>query len=312
MASSDPLVQMIKPFDPEEDTSTVAIRWEKWVSRFEVYLVAKAITDGDRKKAQLLLLSGPKVYDIYDTLAEDTDDYGAVKTKLANYFKPFKDEAMAVFMFREQVQKPGESVDQFVTRLRAQAKHCGFTDTSKEIRAQVLQKTINKKLRREVLKHPTWTLNEVLAEARAIENSEARAGDIEGRGEETVNRMRNVPRITMQNRQGQGPGQGRRGRGRGRGGHGGHRGQQKSQNSHQRGAQSQGAPQSDVCGKCGNRPHQGGSKNCPANGRKCNKCHKIGHYGKMCRSKTQQVHNLQAGDRESDGAQGGGEYEYHS
>ncbi len=293
MASNDPLVQMIKPFDPEEDSSTVAIRWEKWVSRFEVYLVAKDITNGGRKKAQLLLLSGSKVYDIYDTLAEDMHDYDVVKPKLANYFKPFKDEAMAIFMFREQVQKPGESVDQFVTRLRAQAKHCGFTDISKEIRAQVLQKTINRKLRREVLKHPTWTLNEVLAEARAIENSEARAGDIEGRSEETINRMRNVPPIAMQDRQAKNKcekcGCGCQGK--------------QSNKQSQGNKQSEGNKQSQqkqsfthtpgICSHCGNAwPHDGGQKHCPAKGKECRNCGAIGHFASVCRKpKTQSQDN---------------------
>ncbi len=291
--SSDPLVQMIKPFDPEEDSSTMAIRWEKWVSRFEVYLVAKDITNGGRKKAQLLLLSGSKVYDIYDTLAEDTDDYGAVKTKLANYFKPFKDEAMAILMFREQVQKPGESVVQFVTRLRAQAKHCGFTDIGKEIRAQVLQKTINRKLRREVLKHPTWTLNEVLAEARAIENSEARAGDIEGRGEETINRMRNIPPIAMQDRtpknkcekcgcgcQGKTPNQGNKQSQSNKQSQGNNKqSQQKQPFTHTPG----------VCSHCGNAwPHDGGQKNCPAKGKTCRNCDAIGHFASVCRKPKRQ------------------------
>ncbi len=142
----------------------------------------------------------------------------------------------------------------------------------------------------------------MLKEARAIENSEARAGDMER--DETINRMRNVPPLAMQDRS-KGQGQGRRGRNRG-----GRKGQQSAQKSQQRGAQNQGASQSDVCGKCGNRPHQGGPKNCPANDRKCNKCHKLGHYGKMCRSKSQQVHNLTASEREGDGSYGGDEHDY--
>ncbi len=63
MATSDPLVHMLRPFDPEEDPSTVCMRWEKWLSRFETYLVAKNITDGNRCLAHLLLLGGAKVYD---------------------------------------------------------------------------------------------------------------------------------------------------------------------------------------------------------------------------------------------------------
>ena len=40
-----------------------------------------------------------------------------------------------------------------------------------------------------------------------------------------------------------------------------------------------------VCGNCG-RSHA--PKTCPAFGKPCNHCHKLGHYAKFCRSKTKQ------------------------
>ncbi len=284
MATGDPLGSQIRVFDPDSDPSSVGTRWEKWVSRFEMYLLAKDITDAGRKKAQLLILVGEKVYDIYETLADDADDYDAVKTKLDGYFKPLKDEAMSVYSFREESQKAGESVDQFVTRLKTMAKHCGFTDKDKEIRAQVLQKTHNKKLRREVLKNLTWDLAAVLKEARAIENSEARAGNME-RSEETINRMKNVPPLAMQDRtpqdkkkcekcgcgcQGKAPKQNK---------------QDKSDKQPRSGFQHT----SGVCSSCGDSwPHQGGQKNCPAKDKECHNCGFTGHFAKVCRKPKQQ------------------------
>ncbi len=186
---------------------------------------------------------------------------------------------MAVFTFREEVQKPGESVDQFVTRLRAQAKHCGFTDKNKEIRAQVLQKTIIKKLRREILKHPTWNLDAVLKEARAIENSEARAGDIEGRGEETINRLRNKPPLAMQHRPGQG--QDSSGSNDHKCDHCGCHSKDKPKDKPQKKPSFE---NSDVCGHCGGKwPHEGGRKNCPAYGKECRKCGRKNHFERVCR-----------------------------
>ena len=250
--------------------------------------MAKDITDAARCKAQLLLLAGCKVYDIYDTLSDDADDFAATKTKLNNYFKPLKDEAMAVFQFREEVQKPGESVDQFVTRLRAQAKHCGFTDKSKEIRAQVLQKTINKKLRRESLKNPTWDLNAVLKEARAIENSEARAGDIEGR-EETINRIRNKPPLAMQDRQGQ-----KQEPSVHKCDHCGCHAKDKPHKPRKK----ESFENSDICGHCGGKwPHEGGRKKCPAFGKTCRKCGRENHFERVCRQgKSERINMLMTDD----------------
>ena len=38
------------------------------------------------------------------------------------------------------------------------------------------------------------------------------------------------------------------------------------------------------CSYCGG-VHKGGKDNCPANGKKCNNCSKLGHFAKVCRSK---------------------------
>ena len=44
---------------------SVGPRWERWVARFENYLVAANITAEARKKAQLLHLAGEDVFDCF-------------------------------------------------------------------------------------------------------------------------------------------------------------------------------------------------------------------------------------------------------
>jgi len=41
--------------------------------------------------------------------------------------------------------------------------------------------------------------------------------------------------------------------------------------------------QKPKCGRCGNDRHK--DQNCPADGKECGKCHKVGHFMKVCRSK---------------------------
>lgn len=168
-------------FDCDSDTSTVGFRWQKWLDRFENYLVAVNINNAPRSKALLLHLAGERVYDIYEAICEPADDFAAVKQKLTDHFKPMKDTALMIFHFREAAQKPGETIDQFLARLRGLARHCEFQDTDAEIRAQIVQKTSDKSLCREILKHPAWSLADVLTEARSREAAEHRALDIEER-----------------------------------------------------------------------------------------------------------------------------------
>ena len=169
--------------------SDVGQRWEKWLSRLENYLVAVNVTNDMRKKALLLHMGGERLYEIYDTICTENDNFAATKQKLTTHFRPMKDTALAVFHFREAGQKIGETIDQYLIRLRGLAKHCEFHDVDAEIRAQIVQHTIDKDLRREILKHPAWVLDDVLREGRSREAAESRAQDMEDRGASAVNKV---------------------------------------------------------------------------------------------------------------------------
>ncbi|XP_033107227.1 uncharacterized protein LOC117109094 [Anneissia japonica] len=120
-------------------------------------------------------------------MAEGNDTYDDVIRKLDEYFKPIKNTALAVYLFRELKQKQGETVEQFITRLKSEAINCGFENPTAEIKAQIFQKTSNKKFKRDILKHPNWTLDDVVSEARSLETSELQAGKIEEKDNPFVN-----------------------------------------------------------------------------------------------------------------------------
>ena len=283
----DPLAASISCFDPDTDPAQTGARWDKWLLRFETYLVAKEITKDEIKKANLLLRAGSKVFDIYDTLSAAADKYEDLKKKLTEHFKPMKDPAVAVYLFREEKQKPGETVDQYVTRLKALAKNCEFEDRSDaEIRAQVLQNTSNGELRREILKHPVWKLADVLKEARSLEASEARATEIERDSNSKVNQVdsHSVDSVRASSHSGARP---KRGKPNPK--------FKKTPVQRQETVVSKQSSASDSrkqsCFNCGGAwPHVGV---CPAKNRKCNKCKQIGHYGKVCpKYKSQKVNTL--------------------
>ena len=265
-AAVDPFSQLISKFNPDSDRNTTSTRWEKWLRRLDTYFVAKNIRNNDQKKAQLLLMAGTKVYDIYDTIADDADNFDQVKAKLSTHFRPLQDSSLATYMFREMSQNKDETVDQFVTRLKEAANNCDFHNKESEIRAQILQKTNNKKLRRNIFKNPNWTLNEVLTDARSLEQSELRATSMEQQqsvppiddnAEREVNKLhRSRPTHAVSK-------------------------QRHSNYSHNY-SKPTNSSSNNKCRNCGgNWPHKQG---CPAKGKECHKCSKIGHFSKACRS----------------------------
>lgn len=65
------------PFQPELEPTNTALRWKKWLDRFENLMMAANITDIKRKKALLLHLADESVFDIFKGLAIDAIAEGA-------------------------------------------------------------------------------------------------------------------------------------------------------------------------------------------------------------------------------------------
>ena len=76
------------------------------------------IKDDKQKRALLLYQAGEATQEIYDTLEETGEDYKTAKEKLDEYFSPKKNVDYEIFWFCKATQHPGETVDQFVTRLQ--------------------------------------------------------------------------------------------------------------------------------------------------------------------------------------------------
>ena len=59
------------------------------------------------------------------------------------------------------------------------------------------------------------------------------------------------------------------------------------------------------CSRCGKPQCTGGTK-CPANGKKCGKCHKLNHFAKVCRSKKQTDVSQLSSAEDSDSSESSG------
>ena len=80
-----------------------------------------------RRRALLLRYAGERVYDIYDAeKGEGPRSFKETSEVLTKYFKPNTNVQIEIFIFGSLTQKPGRSVDGFVTELRTLSQNCGF------------------------------------------------------------------------------------------------------------------------------------------------------------------------------------------
>ncbi len=263
----------IKQFDPDREPGVVAREWGYWISEFEVFADSKGLFDADgadgktnrlKRRALLLFHGGRRVREIFETLPDtgEKDQYkAAVKALKAYFIDPVKQNpTVHRHAFRKLVQKEGESISQFISRLRKAAQHCDFPDEDDQIRDQCVSQCRSQALRVKFLEHEgDLKLKDVLKIGSSSELVAQRlkdlslGGDLEPQ-EVSVNRVakpfkgasgRDVPTY--------------------------------SKKSH-----------SDVeCFRCGKKGHYASDTACPARGKVCTKCGGRNHFAVKCRTEKQ-------------------------
>ena len=276
----------ISKFDCLTEPATLGTRWKRWLNAFELYADGKGLIiqeDKDdnkqRRRALLLHFAGPDVQDIFSTLPDTgtVKDYEKAVTALNNYFVPKVNTAYARHTFRQLTQKPGETIQQFVTRLRSASKDCGYgTDTDNHIRDEILTKCTSSYLRRKLLEEgETLTLTRTLEIANQCEKIEAQ---MIGLGEkESVNR------VTDKGRRDQ------------------------SFTKKEKREKTPGKSTGGQCYRCGNTGHFGRDPKCPARGKTCRKCGGKDHFQRACKSRDTGAN----GERQVNQVQGNCEYAFH-
>jgi hypothetical protein len=212
-----------------------------------------------RRRALLLHHAGTDVQDVFSTL-EDTggsEDYVKAVDALNNYFVPQVNTTFARQSFYQISQNNGETVQQFVTRLRQTAKDCAFgADMANQLRDAVLSRCTSEYVRRKLLEEGSaLTLAralEIAAQCERVEQQMAamRVSSTEAKGTETVNQ---IAKGKWANK------------------------------SRKRDGEEKGKEK--VCFRCGHGDHFAKDEKCPARGQTCSKCNGKDHYAKMCKSK---------------------------
>ena len=255
-------------------------------------LIGMNITVPKRKRALLLHYASPEVDEIFDTLPNtgDDSDYATAIEKLKEYFSQQTNTAYEVYNFRQTKQKDSESLDSYHTRLHQLAKTCEFSNIAKEIKEHIFLTCSSNSLQRRVLRE-NLTLDALLKLGRAMELSEEQARQVEKAAADvntTETKGSNRPGRSHQQNEHSSQSRFRRSQARNR------------QNSNKRNSKP---------GKCGNCGGYAPYRNpCPARGKSCNACGKIGHFAHVCRTnpsaKDGKVASLGTGHSSED------EYEY--
>ena len=171
----------VNTFDSEvgdEASSSAGTKWDRWIERFEVYMLALNISEDTQKRAILLHSLGRDTFEKFQTLPETGTTYKQAKDKLSDYFRPKINTEYEKAVFRRLRQSKGETIDVYVTRLRSYAKSCDFANTNSEIKSHLIQTTTDSKLRKKGLMG-TMTLDEVISEGRNNELCRAQTRDME-------------------------------------------------------------------------------------------------------------------------------------
>ncbi|XP_034043650.1 uncharacterized protein LOC117525830 [Thalassophryne amazonica] len=164
-----PLLLMLSPPPPFLTfPGEPTMLWNKWLQCFEDYLAELDENKmlNSNKCVLLRKCLGQEGQRIYSTLIQCETTYGAAVSALTVYFN----SQMHLLKFQERSQRPGETVEQFVSALEELAKPCNYGDLKdKLILNQLFEKTSCRQLReRLLLEKESLTLTTALVIGKEI------------------------------------------------------------------------------------------------------------------------------------------------
>ena len=257
-------------FDPKGEPNSLSVRWKRWKRAFNLYVASKGVTNECQKIALLLHSGGMELQEIYYTLVpEDIETtFDDCLAALDNYFKPKVNVPFERHVFRQMQRIEGETIDQFVCRLRQKAISCDFANVDEAIRDQIIEKCKDSRLRRKFLEKESDATLTVLQET-------ARVHEAVNTQMQSMGSLERVNRISPKDHQ-------------------------RKEWKGKRSEKEKKVAKERQCNRCGRTGHSERDRSCPALGKACNKCGLLGHFAACCRSKVEK--KRPGGKQRSDGA----------
>ena len=168
----------ISPFDCIGEPATLAQRWDKWKAEFELYVAASGAEDKLQKRALLLHLAGPGFREIFKThpeeLKRDAKEFDKAMTCLSNHFEVKKKVPLARQKLLASKPNPGETINNFVTRLKRLAEHCNYgEEEDNQVRDIVIFHSRNKELKSKFYREENLSLSKLLEIVSTYHNKDA-------------------------------------------------------------------------------------------------------------------------------------------
>ena len=260
---------------PTFDTAGAGVsgRWKRWVRAYKYYVEGRGITDNGRKRALLLSLGGMGLQDLYESFGElpapasGSNAYKQMLDMFDDHFSPVVNTPYERTVFRNTIFNQGETIPEYVARLKMLAGGCDFGDSTEDaIRDQVMSAVCQPHLQRKFLEEGNdLTLAKLLTIAR---NEKAIEDQVRQWGVRHENSTRQSEEVAALQRQLDGGSTGQRSTGQ----------RSTGQRTTGQRASGQRATGSVSCYRCLRVGHKANSQDCPAISQRCRKCNKEGHF----------------------------------
>ena len=252
MAEAETHHFVTSPFRPQflQSPGQPPIAWPRWLMMFEDWLLATGFPSTEafapRRAALLRSSLGAEGSRIYYSLANEANEqYQTVVDRMARHFGSPSSVIFNRAQFTRYLQRPGDSVVQFLSTLRELARKCEFPPAqfNERVRDQFAAGCTNDRIRERLLQEPG---------DRTLENLELVALTLE-RAQQEAPALAAAASVTFVDRPKQS-------------------------------VRPPTSTSSSSCGNCGRSGHSSRSADCPARGKQCNQCGKDGHFRSVCRS----------------------------
>ena len=270
----------------------VVENWRDFETSWDYYTIAtdlrsKETTDAGKEivAATLCTVMGPKSKKIMNSLPSLTDadkkNPKRIIEELRKYFVPQRNVLYERFVFNSATQKPSETVDEYVVRLRQLANSCEFGDLKDSlIRDRIVIGTSDENGRERLLRErPVPNLDKVVESLRAAEISRTHKQVISGK--QDAGQVETIHYTDKRNK--------RTNQKKGKGSQSSGQPKPQKQTQDRRPAHKSQNP-SQSCHWCGKKADHN-KKGCPAKDVQCHNCGKTGHFAVVCRS-NKQVHEV--------------------